>query len=89
MLFRSEKLLTQIGIYLTLYDAFYERAPHEVHSLREHACIIELLEKNLWDELLEAVGHHNRGSRDNLQTQQQSFYSLEDALGTSDPIHMD
>ncbi len=76
-----EKLLTQIGIYLTLYDAFFERAPHEIKSLKEHACIIELLEREDWEELLQAVAHHNQGSRDNLQTQQQAFYSLEDALG--------
>jgi DNA-binding GntR family transcriptional regulator len=76
-----EKLLTQIGIYLTLYDAFYDRAPDQVNSLREHACIIELLEQQTWDELLEAVRHHNQSSQDNLQTQQQAFYSLEDALG--------
>ena len=76
-----EKLLTQIGVYLTLYDVFFDRRPHEVTSLKEHARIIELLEMKHWDELQESVARHNQGSRDNLQTQQQDFYSLEDALG--------
>ena len=76
-----EKLLTQIGIYLTLYDVFYDRKPDEVQSLKEHARIIELLQEKQWDGLRQAVQDHNRGSYDNLQVQQQGYYTLEDALG--------
>ena len=76
-----ERLLTQIGIYLTLYDVFFDRRPEEVQSLKEHARIIELLQKKEWDQLKEAIRSHNRGSYDNLQVQQQEYHSLEDALG--------
>jgi DNA-binding GntR family transcriptional regulator len=76
-----EKLLTQIGIYLTLFDAFYDRSPSEIRSLTEHARIIERVEKKQWNELKEEVRRHTRASHDNLQLQQSEYRTLEDALG--------